>query len=100
MERLSIIINSKAEEGKWKGIRVSRNSAPLTHLFFADDLILFGLDSFDTCKTIMEVLNYFCEISGQTVNLNKSKLFVSQNVSRARRLSALTGISLTNDLGK
>lgn len=50
----------------------------------------------------MEVLNQFCAISGQTVNLNKSKLFISHNVPRvrARRLSALTGISLTNDLGK
>lgn len=43
MERLSTLINNKREEGDWKGIQVSKNSIPLTHHFFADDVILFGL---------------------------------------------------------
>lgn len=29
MERLSILINAKVEEGQWKGIRVARNLIPL-----------------------------------------------------------------------
>lgn len=102
MERLSILIDSKCGEGNWKGIKVSRDSVALTHLFFADDLILFGHANITNCKAIMEVLNDFCIMSGQTVNLSKSKLFVSPNVSRpkTRRLSNLCGIALTSDLGK
>ncbi|KAG5529761.1 hypothetical protein RHGRI_030220 [Rhododendron griersonianum] len=102
MERLSILINQKAEEEIWKGIKASRNTNPLTHLFFADDLILFGQDNIGTCNTMIDVLNEFCCMSGQTISLAKSKLFVSPNVPRnkARRLSAASGISLTNDLGK
>lgn len=46
----------------------------------------------------MEVLNTFCDISGQTINFAKSKLFVSANINR--RLSNLCRIPLTNDLGK
>lgn len=74
IERLSILINKKREEGEWKGIKVSRNSTPLTHLFFADDLILFGQDNMNTVKAMMEVLNEFCRMSGQTISLEKSKV--------------------------
>ncbi|KAI8550987.1 hypothetical protein RHMOL_Rhmol06G0149600 [Rhododendron molle] len=102
MERLSILINSKRVEGSWKGIKVSKNSTPLTHLFFADDLILFGQDNFTTVKAIMEVLDEFCTLSGQTVNLDKSKIFLSPNVAKnkAKRISDFCGIKLTTNLGK
>lgn len=102
MECLSILINQKAEEGKWKGIKASRNTNPLTHLFFADDLILFGQDSISSCNVMMRVINEFCSMSGQTISLAKSKLYVSPDVSRnkARRLSGVSGIPFTYDLGK
>lgn len=88
--------------GDWKGIKISRNTDALTHLFFADDLVLFGQANISNCKAIMEVMNEFCMLSGQTVSLNKSKLFVSPNIPRnkARRLRNFCGIALTNDLGK
>lgn len=102
MERLSILIENKHETGDWKGIKVARDSIDLTHLFFADDLILFGQATKANCRAMMQVLNEFCDISGQTVNLSKSKLYVSPNIDRnkARRLSIFCGIALTNDLGK
>lgn len=102
MERLSILINAKVEEGQWKGIRVARNSDPITHLFFADDLILFGEDKINTCRAIMAVMDDFCFMSGQTINFSRSKLFVSKNVHRrhARNLSSFSGIPLTTNLGK
>lgn len=102
MERLSILIEEKCTNGNWKGLKVSRDSTNLTHLFFADDLILFGQANLSTCKDIMEALTEFCKLSGQTMNLSKSKMFVSPNIPgyKARRLSNFCGIGLTNDLGK
>ncbi|XP_028120068.1 uncharacterized protein LOC114317531 [Camellia sinensis] len=102
MERLSNMINSKVEAGAWKGIKASGNSPALTHLFFADDLILFAEANVSNCHTIMEVLNDFCVMSGQKLSLQKSKIFVSKNVScsYARSLSFQCGISLTQDLGR
>lgn len=47
---------------------------------------------------MMEVLKDFRDMSGQSINFSQSKLFVSPNVTR--RLSAISGISLTNDLGR
>lgn len=64
MERLSNMINSKVREGSWKGIKASKNSPPLSHLFFADDLILFAKADHTNCETIMDVPNEFCEVSG------------------------------------
>lgn len=101
MERLSILIDTKCREGSWKGIKISKDSDELTHLFFADDLLIFGKANISNSKAIMEVLNEFCVLSGKTINLHKSKLLISSNVprNRARRLSITCGIGLTNDLG-
>lgn len=45
MERLGHILNEAVNEGRWKPIRLSRKA--LLHLFFADDLLLFGEASVD-----------------------------------------------------
>lgn len=78
------MIRNKVKEGGWKGIKVSINTSPLTHLFFADDLILFGQDNMSIVKAMMDVLNDFCLNPGQTINLSKSKVFVSPNVCRSK----------------
>lgn len=102
MERLSNMINRKVREGCWKGIKASRNSPSLSHLFFADDLILFAQANHTNCATVMAVLSEFCEVSSQKVNLLKSKLFVSPYLSIrfAKSLSFQSGIPLTHNLGK
>ena len=42
LERLGHIIHNYVDNGKWKPIRQSRHGPNLSHLFFADDLILFA----------------------------------------------------------
>ena len=42
MEKLSHLINQKLVEGSWKPVKTSRNGPVISHLFFTDDLILFG----------------------------------------------------------
>lgn len=81
-----------------------KSSKAFNSSLFSDDLILFGQDNMNTVKAMMEVLNEFCIMSGQTINLEKSKVlvFVSPNVQRnkAKRISDFCGIKLTNNLGK
>ncbi|XP_028127267.1 uncharacterized protein LOC114323788 [Camellia sinensis] len=102
MERLSNMISMKAAKNKWKGIQTSRGGPCLTHLFFADDLMLFRKADMRTCNTIKIILEEFCDISGLKINAPKSKVFVSSNVDRRmdRDLSAKCGIPLTSDLRK
>ncbi|KAK3205341.1 hypothetical protein Dsin_019387 [Dipteronia sinensis] len=45
MEKLSHLINRRVHFGYWKCVKVSRGGPPISHLFFADDFILFGQGS-------------------------------------------------------
>ncbi|KAA3472642.1 non-LTR retrotransposon transposase [Gossypium australe] len=102
MERLSHLITQSLHEKKWKPIKLSRNGPPLTHLFFADDLVLFAEASIEQVDIIKDTMNKFCEASGQRVSLDKSVMMVSANTGErtAKNLADRLGIELTKDLGK
>ena len=53
-------------------------------------------------KIIRRVLESFCEVSGQKVSLEKSKIFFSKKVSREMEelITAGSGIGSTRELGK
>ena len=44
----------------------------LTHLLFVDDVILFGLDTFDEWRAFDVLLDTFCAASGMCISLEKS----------------------------
>ncbi|XP_075508178.1 uncharacterized protein LOC142545090 [Primulina tabacum] len=102
IERLSHIICQAVSNGSWKPIRLSRNGPPISHLLFADDMVLYAEASIELLNIILECLNSFCSCSGQKVNFHKSQIFVSKNVDDmvANSLSTASGIPLTDDLGK
>ena len=45
MEFLSTLIHKKCEEGDWTRVKASRNGPGFSHIFFADDLLLFASTS-------------------------------------------------------
>ena len=59
MEYLSGLILDRVEKKQWEGIKASPNGPTITHLFFADDLILFDNADKVNCATILEVLEEF-----------------------------------------
>ncbi|CAL1402102.1 unnamed protein product [Linum trigynum] len=102
MERLSHRIDAAFHSGHWKPIRLTRNGPPLTHLFFADDLLLFAEAETRQIRIIKQCLEDFCSSSGQRVNYAKSLMYVSPNVdrSKARLLSERAAIPLKAELGR
>ncbi|WZZ33856.1 hypothetical protein YC2023_017257 [Brassica napus] len=102
MERLCHLIDEAVVEKKWKPISLSRGGPKLSHICFADDLILFAEASVVQVRVIRRVLETFCRASGQKVSLPKSKIFFSSNVSRERgeHISRESGIASTRELGK
>lgn len=102
MERLCHLIERAVVGKNWKPIQLSRGGPQLSHILFADDLILFAEASVAQIRVIRGVLERFCIASGQKVNLEKSKIFFSSNVSRelGRMISNESGIQSTCDLGK
>ncbi|CAL1401536.1 unnamed protein product [Linum trigynum] len=63
MERLGHLISALSritvEEGKWKPISLSQRGPPLFYLFFADDLVLFGVASLEQVQIISQCLEVF-----------------------------------------
>lgn len=102
LERLCHMIERSIEKKEWKPISLSRGGPKLSHVCFADDLILFSEASVSQVRVIRKILEQFCVVSGQRVSLEKSKIFFSNNVSEdlAKQISDESGIQATHDLGK
>ena len=102
IERLSYGILNAVSAGKWHPITLSRNGVPLSHLFFADDLLLFAEASVEQTSIISSVLDSFCYSFGSKVNKSKTLIYFSKNVgdSEANVISGMLGYSVTKDLGK
>lgn len=65
---LSHLILKAAEKGKIKGFKVSRNAKPITHLMFADDIMLVGQASEKEAVNFLKCIRKYCKWSGQAVN--------------------------------
>lgn len=64
MERLCHMIDRSVMEKKWKPISLSRGGPKLSHVCFADDLILFAEASVSQISIIRQTLEGFCNASG------------------------------------
>ncbi|KAK4269265.1 hypothetical protein QN277_022449 [Acacia crassicarpa] len=68
MEKLSHMITDEVNNGRWKALRMGRHGVEISHLLFADDLLLICEADRANMSTVMEVLHRFGEVSGQRVN--------------------------------
>ncbi|KAE8681196.1 hypothetical protein F3Y22_tig00111338pilonHSYRG00169 [Hibiscus syriacus] len=91
----------QVDRGSWKAIKLARGGTNISHLLFANDLMLFLEARGDQISEVQNCLAEFCQASGLEVNLQKSKKFISPNVNEglATRIVQLSSISWTEDLG-
>ena len=71
IEGLSLLIADAKHNGLIKGIKIS-NDLTITHLLFVDDVILFGMGTFEDWIAFKVILETFCEASGMKINMDKS----------------------------
>ena len=79
MEVLSAMLRKAESKGLFQGIKIVRGAPSISHLFFADDSLLFFQVSPQACEQVLQVLSNFCDISGQMLNLQKSFVKFSSN---------------------
>lgn len=78
-------ISEKCEAKLWDPILASRGEVTFSHLFFADDLVLFAKADIKNCRVVRDVLNTFYDLSGQRVSAEKSWVFFSPNVTQQKQ---------------
>lgn len=62
------------------GISIARDAPLLTHLFFADDSIIFTRASVKEVDAIKDILRHYDVLSGQKVNIDKSEISFSRKL--------------------
>lgn len=102
MEMLSFLIHDKCNTKLRDPLKVARDGPVFSLLRYADDLVPFAKDDLKNSQSIKDVLDSFCDIFGLKVNLTKSKIYISPNVSQQTHnsLCQVIGFISTPNLGK
>lgn len=74
----------------------------MSHIFFVDDLVLFGKSSIHQMNVISNCLDNFYLASSAKVNTTTTKVYFSKNtsISLKRKICSLMGFEHVNCLGK
>ena len=102
MEYLGFLINKSCRRDEWTPLKASKHNLGISHLFFADDLMLFAKANKAGADSIQKVLSKFCKESGQLISAEKSCIYFSPNVPLNARddIYGLLNIAETSCLGK
>jgi hypothetical protein len=71
------------------GVPTSPRGPRLSHLFFANDILLFCKANSVEWRWLMRILGVYEAGSGQQLNLQKTSIFFSRNTSAAKKLEIL-----------
>nr|XP_023881744.1 uncharacterized protein LOC111994118 [Quercus suber] len=80
-EGLHSLLQHSADSGQIRGVSICKKGPRLTHLFFADDSLLFCRSSATECLKIQDILDSYERASGQQLNKSKTSLFFSKSTS-------------------
>ena len=78
---------TKAEvEGHIRGVAICRNGLKISHLFFADDSVLFCNAKEAECQKILDILAIYERGTGQKINREKTNIFFRSNTPHKVRV--------------
>lgn len=101
MEYLSTQINYVINQKIWKPFKIKNHDLEVSHLLFFYDILLFAKADITSINTIKSIICDFYRISGMEINLGKSKLCLSPNISHNKKclISNTLDIPITHNLG-
>lgn len=102
IERLAQRIGKLVKDKVWKLLYFKKNEVCISHLLFADDMLLVVESDEKHARLIKRTLDRFASDSGQKVSINKTKVLFSNNIPQHRqvRISQIMGYTRTTDLGR
>ncbi|XP_021713566.1 uncharacterized protein LOC110681747 [Chenopodium quinoa] len=93
-DAFSGLITKAASEKKISGARVCYAAPRVSHLFFADDSILFAKATLQECSKIADIISIYERASGQKVNLDKTEVAFSKCVTIERRQAIVEALGI------
>ncbi|XP_061347977.1 uncharacterized protein LOC133293425 [Gastrolobium bilobum] len=100
--RLAHMILEVMDKKIWRPIILRKGGPLITHLLFADDLLLFAEAPFEQAKIINGILRCFCESSRKRISKEKTRVFLFMNVNhtRANEIAQHMQFPIAADLGR
>lgn len=91
---MSKIIEKEKKVGNFHGIKVAREAPTISHLMYADDLLITCRAGVKEAAAFQKIFNLFYNWSGQKMNKEKSSIFFSEFTNRIEKknITALMGI--------
>ncbi|XP_027102977.1 uncharacterized protein [Coffea arabica] len=83
-EGFSSLLNQAKVHGRLTGLKIAQGAPSPSHLFFANDSLIFCKTNVDEASQKMRILEVYKQASGQLVNVEKSSLFFSRNIGSSR----------------
>lgn len=92
-EVLSRLLNQLLLHPRFNGFKVPRGCPLVSHLGYADDILIFSSASAVSLKLLMEMLKKYELVSGQRINASKSCFMIHPRLSRTRKvfIQSITG---------
>ena len=78
-EGLHSLLYQVEEAGQIHGVSICKKGPRLTHLFFANDSLIFCRAFILECQKVQSLLFYYEKASGQLLNMHKTSLFFSKS---------------------
>ncbi|KAK0579380.1 hypothetical protein LWI29_025445 [Acer saccharum] len=94
-EGLSCAINSAVVQRSLSGFVCRKPGSIISHLFFADDSLLFSSATVEECRMVRRILDEYSVASGQVINFNKSAMCFSKNIgwNMGEQLARIVGVT-------
>ena len=89
-EGLSSLIRKAERDHLLRGVAICRGGPRISHLFFADDSVIFCRASISDCGVIQNLLSLYEKASGQKLNGEKTSIFFSKNTPQAKKSEILS----------
>ncbi|CAN6587433.1 unnamed protein product [Malus baccata var. baccata] len=100
-EVLSRLIQGAVERRQLDGVKLSGAGPIISHIFFADDTLIFLKADTKNCNNLVALLKDYCKASGQAINMQKSSVFFGNNVpsSLSEELGNILGMPVVDNPG-
>ncbi|CAN6678460.1 unnamed protein product [Malus baccata var. baccata] len=100
-EVLSLLIQRPSDTNQINGVQINPQGPSISHIFFADDTLIFLKADQKNCSNIVNIIKEYCLASGQQVNMQKSSVFFGANISDELRgdLEGILGMPAVENPG-